>query len=161
MFEAGELRHVLLRLLEDHPRHGYDFIRELDALTNGAYAPSPGVIYPTLTLLEEIGHVEALVSEGAKRMFGITEQGRAHLEEHRTDTEHALQRLKALGQENHWSETGPVWRAMQNLKTVLGDRLSNAPDKATLFGVAELLDEAARKIERLDAATSTESAESK
>jgi DNA-binding PadR family transcriptional regulator len=150
MFETGELRVVLLRLLEDHPRHGYDFIRELDARSGGSYTPSPGVIYPTLTLLEELGYVEAVASEGAKQLFSITTEGRAHLEERRAEAEQALERLKTLGAENNWFESGPVWRALQNLKTVLHERLSNAHDKRALFEVAELLDEAAQKIERLE-----------
>lgn len=150
MFDTGELRLVLLRLLEDHPRHGYDFIRELEAHTGGAYAPSPGVIYPTLTLLQEMGLVEAVASEGTKQMFGITEAGKAHLNERRSEAENALERLKQLGNETSWFESGPVWRAMQNLRTVLHDRLSTHADKQALFEVAELLDEAARKIERLE-----------
>lgn len=152
MFEAGELRLVLLRLLEDRPRHGYDFIRELTSHTSGVYAPSPGVIYPTLTLLQDLGYVEAMAAEGAKQQFAITLQGRAHLEEHRAEAELALERLKQLGSENHWSESGPVWRAMQNLKTVLHDRLSAGAGKQALFDVAEIIDEAAKKIERLEAA---------
>jgi len=137
-------------LLEDHPRHGYDFIRELDTRTGGAYTPSPGIIYPTLTLLEELGHVEAVASEGAKQLFSITAQGRAHLDEHRAEAELALERLKTLGAEQNWFESGPVWRAMQNLKTVLRDRLSSTHDKPALFAIAELIDEAAKKIERLE-----------
>ncbi len=150
MFEAGELKLVLLRLLEDRPRHGYDFIRELESHTGGVYAPSPGVIYPTLTLLQDLGYVEAVASEGAKQQFAITDAGRAHLEEHRAEAELALERLKQLGNENNWFESGPVWRAMQNLKTVLHDRLSGGVDKQALLAVAELIDDAAKKIERLE-----------
>jgi DNA-binding PadR family transcriptional regulator len=150
MFETGELRVVLLRLLEDHARHGYDFIRELETRSGGAYTPSPGVIYPTLTLLEELGYVVAAASEGAKQLFNITTEGRAHLEQHRSDAEQALERLKTLGAENNWFESGPVWRAMQNLKTVLRERLGSSPDKPALFAIAELIDEAAKKIERLE-----------
>lgn len=150
MFEAGELKLVLLRLLEDHPRHGYDFIRELESHTGGVYAPSPGVIYPTLTLLQDLGYVEAIASEGAKQQFALTEAGRAHLNEHRAEAELALERLKQLGAENNWFESGPVWRALQNLKAVLHDRLSSGADKRALLDVAEIIDEAAKRIERLD-----------
>jgi len=148
MFESGELRLVLLRLLEDRARHGYDFIREIEARTNGAYSPSPGVIYPTLTMLEELGQIEAVESEGGKKMFSLTATGRAHLQERRAEADLALGRLDVRS--DRWSESGPVWRALQNLRTVLRDKLSNASDKALLLAVSELLDEAARKIERLD-----------
>ncbi len=149
MFDAGELRLVLLLLLEIQPRHGYDFIRDIEERTGGAYAPSPGVIYPTLTLLEDIGHIAETTSEGAKRLYSITPSGQAYLAERRTEADAAMARLDALGAERSRTESGPVWRAMQNLKAVLRQRLAANEDKQTLFDVAELLDEAARKIERL------------
>jgi len=147
MFESGELRLVILRLLEEKPRHGYDFIRELEARTGGAYAPSPGVIYPTLTMLEELGHVVAQAVDEGKRMYAITAAGRAYLEEHRAETDGAMKRLDLRNE--RWSEAGPVWRAMQNLKTVLRGKLTGASDQKTLLAVADLLDDAAKKIERL------------
>lgn len=149
MFDAGELRHTLLLLMEGGERHGYDLIREIEGLTGGAYAPSPGTIYPTLTLLEELGHVEAKASEGSRRLFAITPDGAAHLSAHRAEAEAALERLRALAVGEGPSAADPVWRAMQNLKTVLGQRLPGQSDKAFLFEVADLIDEAARKIERL------------
>jgi hypothetical protein len=66
MFDGSELRLVLLRLIADEPRHGYDLIRAIEALTGGAYAPSPGVIYPTITLLDEMGFIEEQQSQGAR-----------------------------------------------------------------------------------------------
>ena len=63
MFESGELRLVLLKLIADEPRHGYDLIRAIEELTGGEYAPSPGVVYPTLTLLQDMG----LIEEAARR----------------------------------------------------------------------------------------------
>ena len=80
MFESGELRLVILLLIEAEPRHGYDLIREIETRTGGAYAPSPGVVYPTLALLEDVGHAEARAAEGAKKLFAITPSGVAHLE---------------------------------------------------------------------------------
>ena len=72
MFEGGELRLVILLLLESEPRHGYDIIREIETRTGGAYAPSPGIVYPTLTLLEELGQVAVQATEGAKKLYAIT-----------------------------------------------------------------------------------------
>src|SRR5690606_33985152 len=79
MFDGGELRLVLLKLIADEPRHGYDLIRRIEELTGGAYAPSPGVIYPTLTLLDEMGQIAAQQSDGAKKLFAITPEGAAEL----------------------------------------------------------------------------------
>jgi DNA-binding PadR family transcriptional regulator len=149
MFEGGELRLVLLKLMETQARHGYDLIRDIETRTAGAYVPSPGIVYPTLTLLEEQGLIEAAVPDGAKRAFILTAQGRAFLEQSKAEAEACLRRLDALGSESSRTETGPVWRAMQNLKAALGQRLAGSPDKELLFKVADAIDDAARTIERL------------
>ena len=149
MFEGGELRLVLLLLIENEPRHGYDLIREIETRTGGVYSPSPGIVYPTLTLLEELAQIEARASEGAKKLYAITEAGLAQLAANRGDAEAALSRLDQLRQRSEIMDAGPVFRAMSNLKAVLHQRLSGAPDKQVLFSVADIIDEAARKIERL------------
>ena len=64
MFESGELRLVLLKLIAEQPRHGYDLIRAIEEMTGGEYAPSPGVVYPTLTLLQDMGLIEEAAGEG-------------------------------------------------------------------------------------------------
>jgi DNA-binding PadR family transcriptional regulator len=149
MFEGGELRLVMLLLMEAEPRHGYDIIREIETRTGGAYAPSPGVIYPTLTLLEDIGQVEARASEGAKKLHAITPAGLTHLNGNRAEAEAALARLDALGRKDEALDAGPVYRAMSNLKAALRQRLSGDTDKPLLFAIADEIDEAARRIERL------------
>jgi len=149
MFDSGQLRLLLLLLLEAQPRHGYDLIRAIEERTGGAYAPSPGVVYPTLTLLEEQEHITAAVSDSAKRVYAITAAGTEHLGAHRAEAEGALARLDALGAETGRLDTGPVSRAMHNLRAVLEQRLGGVADRQVLFDVAELIDEAARKIERL------------
>ena len=149
MFEGGELRLVMLLLIEQEPRHGYDIIREIEARTGGAYAPSPGVIYPTLTLLEETGMIQAQASEGAKKLFAVTEAGRGELARSRAEAEAALARLEALRKRGEAVDMGPVFRAMTNLKNVLQQKALDAGNKEQLFAVAEIIDEAARRIERL------------
>jgi DNA-binding PadR family transcriptional regulator len=149
MFEGGELRLVMLLLIEQAPRHGYDIIRELDQRTGGAYAPSPGVVYPTLTLLEETGLVETQATEGAKKLYAITPAGKEELDKNRGEAETALARLEALRKRGEATDIGPVFRAMTNLKAVLQQKALDAGDKAQLLAVADIIDEAARKIERL------------
>jgi DNA-binding PadR family transcriptional regulator len=148
-FEGGELRLVLLLLIEQEPRHGYDLIRDIEDRSGGAYAPSPGVIYPTLTLLDEMGLVDAGALEASKKRYAITDAGRAHLAERRTEAEAALARLEGLRQRSETIEKGPVFRAMNNLKAALRGRLDENSDKGTLLSIADIIDEAARKIERL------------
>jgi len=78
-FQKGDLKYVILDLLKDKPRHGYDIIRELEKLSYGFYKPSPGVIYPTLQMLEQMGYASSTEQEG-KRVYSITEEGRKFLE---------------------------------------------------------------------------------
>jgi DNA-binding PadR family transcriptional regulator len=78
-FQKGDLKYVILDLLKDKPRHGYDIIRELEELSYGFYKPSPGVIYPTLQMLEEMGHASSIEQEG-KKVYSITDEGLKFLE---------------------------------------------------------------------------------
>ncbi|MHA6720747.1 PadR family transcriptional regulator [Sphingomonas sp. RS6] len=150
MFGGDELRLILLKLIEEAPRHGYDLIREIEARSSGAYAPSPGVVYPTLTLLDEMELIGERKSEGAKKQFEITEGGRAHLAEHAGEVAALFERLAALGERHSRTSGGPVRRAMHNLKTVLmATAMDEDTDAERLHNIAEILDEAARKIERL------------
>ncbi|SEH20286.1 transcriptional regulator, PadR family [Sphingopyxis sp. YR583] len=150
MFDGGELRLVLLKLIADEPRHGYDLIRHIEELTGGSYAPSPGVIYPTLTMLDDMGLIEAQQSDGAKKLFAITDTGRAELETNSEIVEVAIARLSAVGEETQRTDSASVRRAMGNLRQVLMNRLGDrdlGADK--LHDIVALIDEAAQKIERL------------
>src|SRR5689334_24808581 len=101
MFEGGELRLVLLKLIADEPRHGYDLIRAIEELTGGEYAPSPGIVYPTLTLLQDMGFIEEAVGDGARKPFQITEAGTTHLEENRQEADDLIDRLEQLSPSRH------------------------------------------------------------
>ena len=82
IFEQGDLKYVILRLVAEKPRHGYEIIKELEERFGGAYAPSPGTVYPTLTMLEDLGYVRAMPEEGGRKIYEITDEGRKHLEAH-------------------------------------------------------------------------------
>jgi DNA-binding PadR family transcriptional regulator len=94
VFGPGDLRLVLLASIQEKPRHGYELIKELEAKFGGGYAPSPGSVYPTLTLMEELGHVRAATSEGTKRLFEITAEGRAYLRENHVALNSAQARME-------------------------------------------------------------------
>ena len=148
VFDSGELRLVLLKLIGDQSRHGYDLIREVEALSGGAYVPSPGVIYPTLTLLADMGLIDEEKGEGARKLFAITAEGRAHLAEKQEEVEALLARLAELGARREKMEGGPIRRAMTNLHMAV--RTAAHGDRADIaHELAEILDEATRKIERL------------
>jgi len=149
MFDGGELKLVLLGLIAEAPRHGYDLIREIEDRTGGAYAPSPGVIYPTLTLLDDMGLVEG-VADGTKKQFAITDAGRAELDAKADEVKALMDRLAELGAARARTDAGPVSRAMGNLRAVLSNRVSaDGVTPETLHDIAALLDEVAQKVERL------------
>lgn len=149
MFGSGELRLVMLKLIADEPRHGYDLIRAIEELTHGDYAPSPGVVYPTLTLLEDMGLIEAQASEGARKKFAVTEEGRAHLTEQAEEVARLMARLEETGEGRRRSAKPEIGRAMRNLMDALRNRVaSEGWDDALLEEVVDILDEAAKRIER-------------
>jgi DNA-binding PadR family transcriptional regulator len=150
MFEGGELRLVLLKLIADEPRHGYDLIRAIEDLTGGEYAPSPGVIYPTLTLLQDMDLVEEAAVEGARKPFQVTDEGRAHLEERSEEVEALFARLTDLKPGPSPEGASPIWRAMRNLGMAIRHRVQHGEiTDETKFELAALIDELAQKIERL------------
>jgi DNA-binding PadR family transcriptional regulator len=150
MFESGELRLVLLKLIADEPRHGYDLIRAVEEMTGGEYAPSPGIVYPTLTMLEEMGLIDEQKSKNSKKVFAITDEGRAHLDENLDLVEELIERLTDMRPPER-SDAGPaISRAVKNLMTAMTHRVSQGGfDEDLLHEIAAILDEAAQRIERV------------
>jgi DNA-binding PadR family transcriptional regulator len=97
MLAQGDVRLLALALIAEQPRHGYEIIKVLEEKTAGWYSPSPGMVYPTLTYLEEVSYVTAQ-ADGAKKLYTITEEGKAHLEENRAFVDAVLERLAAFGE---------------------------------------------------------------
>jgi DNA-binding PadR family transcriptional regulator len=95
VFEAGEVKYVILRLLQEKPRHGYEIMKALEERLGGWYTPSPGTVYPTLQLLEDQGYVRAVETEG-KKVYHITPEGEAFLHEHREFTEDIFDRVRDM-----------------------------------------------------------------
>src|SRR5690348_6772376 len=150
VFDAGELQLVLLKLLSDQPRHGYDLIRAIEDLTGGAYSPSPGVVYPAPTLVSEMGHIREDQSEGSRKTYAVTPDGQAFLDARKTEVAALMARLTEMASERARFDNAPVRRAMMNLRAVLIHRLSEETLKPeTLHAVTASSDEAAQRIERL------------
>lgn len=149
-FESAELRLVLLKLIADQPRHGYDMIRAVEELTGGAYAPSPGVVYPTLTMLEEMGHIEKTGVEGSRKAYSITAEGTAQLDSEEEAVQALFARLAALAAATReGTDSTPIRRAMDNLRAVLMNRLGGGAPAETIHAATAILDDAAQRIERL------------
>lgn len=146
MFGHGDLRLLLLALIEQQPRHGYELIRIIEDMFNGQYSPSPGAIYPTLTMLEEIGHAVVQAETGGRKSYAITDEGRAFLEENRGAVEAVMEQTRRSARRAA-REAMPeaVHKAMHALKHAL---LMRGADWSKSDGqrVAKILERAASEI---------------
>ena len=130
MLAQGDLKLIALALIEQQPRHGYDIIKILEVKTAGLYAPSPGAVYPTLTYLEEVGHVTSQ-TEGVKKLYAITAEGRTFLEENRVLAEAVLERLAAFGARAMATQTREGEHSLSGLPPLVEAALVNLRAAAT------------------------------
>jgi DNA-binding PadR family transcriptional regulator len=147
-FEHGELRLVILALIAERPRHGYEIIKEIEDRFGGGYTPSPGVVYPTLTMLEELG--SATVEEaGGKKLYSITEQGRATLAAEQAAADAAMARMQAIGARFGGGQSPQLLRAIQNFRFALSLRQRRGPlTEEQLRAIGAAIDAAAVAIEQ-------------
>lgn len=147
VFDHGDLRLVIMSLLAEAPRHGYDIIKALEEKVGGGYSPSPGVVYPTLTLLEELGHASITEEHGGRKLYTLTAEGQAYLDAHRPQADAIMQRVDQ-GASARRGPPSPVLRAMENLSTALRMRLrgQEATD-AQIRAIADAIDATARAVE--------------
>ncbi len=151
-FAGEELRLMVLGLLaETAPQHGYQLIRSFGEKSGEAYSPSPGVLYPLLTLLADMDLVEEAAAEGgSRRSYALTDAGKAEVTAKQAEIAAAFARLAGMAEQAGKADAAPVRRAMMNLRTAAVQRLTREGTEAdTAFAIAALLDEAAQKIERL------------
>ncbi len=147
MFDQGDLRLVMLAMIAERPRHGYDIIKALEEMTGGAYSPSPGVIYPTLTLLQEQGLADTVDADGGKKLYTITDAGKAELEANRPASDAIFARINEATSRSS-GVTPRVVRAMENLRTALRLKLSQGgltEDQVAV--IVRTIDEAATAVE--------------
>ncbi|HZZ87138.1 MAG TPA: PadR family transcriptional regulator [Caulobacteraceae bacterium] len=148
IFDQGDLRFVILKLISEAPRHGYELIKAIEERVAGAYSPSPGVIYPTLTLLEELGYVTVESAEGTKKLYRITDAGEAELADKKTVVDAIFARMAELN-ERFEGPSPRIFRAMQNLGAAISTRMRGGPvDAEQLDALIAAIDEAARKVEK-------------
>lgn len=154
MFGPGELRLVLLAMLAEEPRHGYELIKALEELTDGAYSPSPGIIYPTLQMLADEGVIAEQESEDARKLYRVTDAGTAELADRKDELEELWHRIgrrfeKRAERERSGGQSA-MFRALGNLASVITNKASSGGlNKMDKDQVIDLIDELARKIERL------------
>ena len=155
---SGELQIVLLALLADRSSHGYELIKALDERSSGFYSPSPGMVYPALTYLEEVGYA-SVEPDGAKKLYSITDAGREYLEKNRATAQAILEQLEKIGarmgrvrdafsgRDEDDDEGGPaeIWHALRELKSALRSRRRHAGG-GEARRIADILQRAARDI---------------
>jgi DNA-binding PadR family transcriptional regulator len=147
---------VLLKLIADQPRHGYELIKAIEDMTGGEYAPSPGVVYPTLTMLEDMGLIAEKKSKDSKKVYEATDDGRAHLEENSDEADELIERLESHGKRKR-GQRPEIGRAIGNLMTALRNRIAHEGwNDELLEEVVDILDEAAQRIERVKDAKGTD-----
>jgi DNA-binding PadR family transcriptional regulator len=148
LFDHGELRLVVLALIAEQPRHGYEIIKAIEERTAGTYSPSPGVIYPTLTMLEELGHA-TVAEQAGKKLYAITPEGEAYMAASGPGVQAALARMQSVSAAHGGGPAPEIVRATENLKLALRLRMARGPlDGEQARAIAAALDAAAVAVER-------------
>ncbi len=151
MFESGEVKYVILRLLKEKPRHGYEVIKALEEQMGGYYTPSAGTIYPTLQLLEDQGYVRAVETDG-KKVYHITPEGDAFLEEHRDVIDDILRRVRDAVRGFAGGSMGELSEAFARLaRLAYVEAWRAGPGDAKVQKILEILKQAALDIEAVKA----------
>jgi DNA-binding PadR family transcriptional regulator len=150
MFEQGDLRYVILRLLDEKPRHGYEIIKALEERFGGAYAPSPGVVYPTLQLLEDLGYARIVPGPEGKKTYEITDAGRAHLAENKDTVDSIFERVGKLMEHFLDEPMTEVHAAFRGIgKATYSRATDDVRNPGTLRRIVEILQRAAKEIEAI------------
>ena len=148
LFEQGDLKYVILRLLEEKPRHGYEVIKELEGRFGGSYVPSPGTVYPTLTMLEDMGYARAIPEEGGKKVYEITDEGRKYLAEHSTTVDDIFERIARFVEGFTDTPMMELNQAFQRLaRTTYKTATSHLGEKETLERLRDIIRRAADEVE--------------
>jgi DNA-binding PadR family transcriptional regulator len=149
MFDGGELRFVILALVAEKPRYGYEIIKELGERVGGDYSPSPGVVYPTLTMLEEMGYASASQDPQGRKLYAVTPEGEKVLAENKAQVDAIFERFSDRD-EGRFAAYMSVRRAMLNLRETLRLRLRGRPvTPEQIQTIVEALDDVAKTIERV------------
>jgi len=147
-FDNGHLRLVILQLIADKPSYGYEIMKAIEERLSGGYAPSPGVVYPTLTLLEEEGFATVAAADGNKKLYAATEQGKEYLKANAVMLKAIFGRMEQAGKVFGRGRSPQIQRAIMNLKFALKMRVERGNLNADqVTKIAEAMDAAARAID--------------
>jgi DNA-binding PadR family transcriptional regulator len=147
MFESGEIKFVILRLLRERPRHGYDIIKELEDRFSGIYTPSAGTVYPTLQLLEDQGYVQVEENDG-KKVYSITPEGESFLDENAQVIDDIFDRVRDTVKGFAGGRMGELHSAFARLASVTYKRAWRfGPEHPAIDRVVEILRHTADQVE--------------
>jgi DNA-binding PadR family transcriptional regulator len=147
MFGAGDLRYVILQLISEKPSYGYEIIKSIQERLGGNYAPSPGVVYPMLTMLEEMGYT-TVVTEGTRKLYQITEEGAKALAENKATVDALFARMENRRVEYASQRPQQIERAVENLRMALRMKMGSLTTEQ-IHQVTDIIDAAAKQIERV------------
>ena len=148
VFDSGELKLVILALIAERPRHGYELMKDLGERVGGEYTPSPGVIYPTLTLLEEMGFATQTTDANNRKLYAVTPEGEKFLADNKPQIDAIFARLDERTEASGPRGMGSLLRAMMNLRASVKLRVRSATPEQ-VRQIVDALDAAAKTIERL------------
>ena len=127
-FHRGDFKYIILRQIRDKPSYGYEIIRALEERFHSFYVPSPGSVYPTLQMLEEMGHAVSTEEEG-KKVFTITDEGLAFLEEQKDSEERIKNRMESWGNPENIEEIREMMREFEKLAGLIRNQARDADSK--------------------------------
>ena len=149
LFDAGDIKLVILKMLSEQPAYGYQLIKTMEQRLSGGYAPSAGVIYPTLTMLEEEG-LATSSADNNKKVYSLTDEGRAYLESNRTQVDELFARLEETGRSFERGRSPEIMKAFMNLRGAVMARVSRESIKPEqLQKITEAINTAAKTIDEL------------
>lgn len=146
VFDKGDLKYVILDLLKEQPAHGYEVMRELERKFRGFYSPSPGSVYPTLQMLEDLGYVSATQRDG-KKVYSVTAEGEKFLEENRNSVENIWGRVGGGWDPEVMGEMHDIRHELRDVGSMFGRRMREGRmDPATMRRIREVISNAAKEI---------------
>ena len=149
-FGAGDLRYVILQLISEKPSHGYEIIKSIQERLGGTYAPSPGIVYPMLTMLEDMGWASS-VTEGTRKLYSITEEGAKALAENKAVVDALFARMESVRAQYANQRPQQIERAVENLRMALQMKTGMKMGSLTteqINAITDILDAATKQIER-------------
>lgn len=150
LFDAGDVKLVIVKLLSEEPSYGYQLMKRMEERLAGGYTPSAGVVYPTLTMLEEEGLATASVPEGGKKVYSLTDTGKEFLEANKQRIEELFARLDEAGNRFERGRSPEIMRAFMNLRGAVVARVARGNATAEqLRKIVEAIDAAAKMVDEL------------